>query len=204
MNPIKSQSLSSMNLNSGKKSPYNEPNPAKLSQRKKGSLPSSFVSDPLVPGLVWEVAPPGHFLGVVEGKVPYTDLGQDPHVDLQAQEGKNSQDKSCQDYHIAQIFHRVNNGAHNGFEPRYHSHGLQGSEDAEGSQGGEGAEVDSDGHVRHPDDADVQPVPSVPQIGIIVHKKPAGHQLGGGLVGIDGSKYHFCRRGVPEINNLDD
>ena len=145
-----------------------------------------------------KVSPSGHLFGVVEGEVPDANLTEDTHVDLQAEEGEDSQDKNGEDYHIAQVLHRVDDGAHDGLEAGDHSHRLEGPEHTERFDGGEGAQVDGNCHVGHPDHADVQPVPRVTQIRVLVHDKAARQELDGELVGVDGSKYHFCRRGVPE------
>ena len=156
-------------------------------------------SYPGVPGFVRKVSPSGHLFGVVEGEVPDANLTEHTHVDLQAEEGEDGQDKNGEDYHIAQVLHRVDDGAHDGLEAGDHSHRLEGPEHTERFDGGEGAQVDGNCHAGHTDHADVQPVPRVTQIRILVHNKAARQELDGELVRVDGSKYHFCRRGVPEI-----
>ena len=159
-------------------------------------VPGAFVPHPVVPRLVCFISPFASTLRF--GKVSDADLAEHAHVDLQAEQGEDGQDEGGEDYHIAQVLHRVDDGTDDSLEAGDHSHGLERPEHTERSQGRERAQVDGDRHVRHPDHADVQPVPRIAQIRVIVHEKAASQYLTCGLVRVDGSKYHFCRRGVPE------
>ena len=88
----------------------------------------AMVSLP-VAGVHVEVEPgpmkPGHpgggvagkkVLGQVLGEVPYTLLGEDPHVDLQAEQGKDGQREDGQNDHIPEVFHRFDDGTDDCFE----------------------------------------------------------------------------------------
>lgn len=65
---------------------------------------------------------------------------------------------------VPEVLHGVHDGADDGLEPRDDGDGLERAEDAEGAQRRERAQVDGDGHVRHGDHAEVQPVPRVAQV----------------------------------------
>ena len=110
-------------------------------RRHRRNLPGSFVSNPIVPRFMWEVAPSFHLLGVVKWEVFDTNLAEYAHVDLEAEEGKNGEDEGGEDYHIAEVLHRVNDGTHDRFEAGNHSHGLERPKYAKRSQGRKWAQV---------------------------------------------------------------
>ena len=137
-------------------------------------VPGSFISYPLVPCFVGKVARRvAPVPRVFEGIVYDADLAEDAHVNLQPEQGEDGQDEGGEDYHIAQVLHRVDDGTHDSLEAGDHSHGLERPEHTERSQGRKRAQVDGDRHVRHPDHADVQPVPRIPQVRVFVHEKAA-------------------------------
>ena len=111
------------------------------SSSTRWNLPGSFVSNPTVPRFMWEVAPSFHLLGVVKWEVFDTNLAEYAHVDLEAEEGKNGEDEGGEDYHIAEVLHRVNDGTHDRFEAGNHSHGLERPKYAKRSQGRKWAQV---------------------------------------------------------------
>ena len=49
--------------------------------------------------------------------------------------GRGGEDEGGEDYHIAEVLHRVNDGTHDRFEAGNHSHGLERPKYAKRSQG---------------------------------------------------------------------
>lgn len=115
---------------------------------------------------------------------------------LQSQKSEHGQRERREDDDVAQVLDGVDDGADDGLEAGDDGHGLERPEHAERPEGREGPQVDGDGHVGHPDDGEVQPVPRVAEVREFVQEEAAGEQLDAGLVSIDGSKYHFGRGGV--------
>lgn len=71
----------------------------------------TFVRAEPEPVVIGEVPP-----GAVLREVPDTLLRQHAHVDLQAHQRKHSQRKHRQDYHVAQILHRLYHSADDGLQ----------------------------------------------------------------------------------------
>ena len=103
--------------------------------------PGGFISDPTVPAFMREVAPVCHLFGVIKREVPDANLAEYTHVDLETKEGKNGEDEAGEDYHIAEVLHRIDDGTHDRFEAGYHSHGLERPKHAKRSQGRKRAQV---------------------------------------------------------------
>ena len=77
---------------------------------------------------------------------------------------------------------------------------LEGPEDPEGAQAGQVAELDEGGEVAGEDDDEVEPVPRVPQVGVVVEDEPLGDHLDHHLHRVDGQEDDPARISLKSVD----
>lgn len=109
-------------------------------------------------------------------------------IHLQGKEGKHHQTENGQSHDLRQLPEGVEQSVDDGLEARHNGNGLQSSQYTKGSQAGQIAHIHADGGVARGYHHKVQPVPGIPEVGVLVQQKALGRDLDNHLDGVNGQE----------------
>ena len=116
------------------------------------------------------------------GDLHHALVPQLPHVDLQGEQSEDHQAEHGERHHLRQLLHWVQEGVDDRLQAGHDGDGLQSSQHSESPEPGQVAHVYEGGEVARADDEEVQPVPGVPQVGVVVQNESFSQNF----------DYHFC------------